>query len=583
MEVCAYCGQKFRLKFGESCLFHDKPFCSEKCREQFCSLPSSKRKKRSFKIKCFGLLSVFAIIFGCSLNVYSDTSALRYEYAGISFRRYEVPELVYNSSTNKYEVGQYDPSNSISVGSFGGMFQLTASGGAYQSEYDNLSMKKDTAFMSLVYDSSIGKCVYNDSVYDSINYSIGLNNMLPWNNSGNILDIQNRTVFTNPDWLSSSDINSDYGCYLPSRFGSSEKPDFDTTSLPSGNNAVLACDKGNGLTCGHLEFIGNIYNNNLSPFWFSADGFYIHNSVVSSDGVTYSNSFSFYDMFNGGSASKAYIPTFSRLAIPFASDYFLDSSNLTANRQIEFSGAFEFDGSFAWNPNINDNGSYWRVETFAFSANTGQDVSWNFDCTANVLAVGDNKTQVAYSCPTTLPDDLVFLDAYMVIDGNNDYVWETDDEWRFYYNYYTTDNDTTSGGSFNTNILGQQSNIIGSAQDNVPSDDGVYPSEYFDQLTNLFNFSVFNPFAPIFNLFTNGNSCASIPIIAGMLHAESSQYCSWFPSSVRNVLTPVFSIVSVMLIFGFFVHWLGSSSGNLFEDAGSHTSGRIHVTTKGGK
>ncbi len=79
-----------------------------------------------------------------------------------------------------------------------------------------------------------------------------------------------------------------------------------------------------------------------------------------------------------------------------------------------------------------------------------------------------------------------------------------------------------------------------------------------DEAGGIFNFGVLNPFAPIFELFKPGG-CASIPIIAGFVGAESTQYCSWFPNSVRSVLTPAFGIASMMLLFGFVMKWLGGS------------------------
>lgn len=75
----------------------------------------------------------------------------------------------------------------------------------------------------------------------------------------------------------------------------------------------------------------------------------------------------------------------------------------------------------------------------------------------------------------------------------------------------------------------------------------------------IFNFSVINPFAPIFALFKSPDSCATIPIISNWLNSDSVVYCSWWPSSVRSVLTPVFGISSIMLLFGFVVRWLGGS------------------------
>ncbi len=80
-----------------------------------------------------------------------------------------------------------------------------------------------------------------------------------------------------------------------------------------------------------------------------------------------------------------------------------------------------------------------------------------------------------------------------------------------------------------------------------------------EQASSLFNFSVLNPFDSLFSAFKPGDGCVSIPTISRWLHSDNAQYCSWWPASVRSVLTPVFSIASMMLIFGFVVRWLGGS------------------------
>lgn len=525
--------------------------------------------------KCFGLFVALFIMLGLSLSVYSNESnALQHQYVGITYYTTAIPNTVYNSTTGDYDVGTYDHDG---IGGYigGGNFQLEWQGDAYQSEYDNLSMKKDTATLDLVWDSNKNKCAYGNSR--------GIYNTLPWTNpyDGSSFNGINAQYGSIPryfdDWI--IDKNSLYGCQTLNKFGENGKPQFDEQSTPTGPLAVLSCDKSNGLTCGHIEFVGNIVHNDILPYYYSADGFYLKNKAVDSGGVTYGNTFSFYDMFNGGKASKAYIPTFSKLVIPFSADYFLDSQNLYSGREIEFSGAFEFDSSFSWHDNINNNGSFWRINGMGLSKDTGQWDYFNFDCITNEIVVSGSR-QLTYSCPYTLTQDYLVADFNMEINGNGNYVWITDDEWRFYYNYYTTDNDSTPGSYFNDNITGNSKNIIGSAEDNIPEDGGL--SSFFNSLTNLFSFNFTNPFAPLFNLFTSGENCASIPIIAGMLHTDQTTYCSWFPSSVKNVLTPVFGLSSVMLVFGFAVHWLGSSSGNMFEDSGTHEWGKLRFG-KGGK
>lgn len=75
-------------------------------------------------------------------------------------------------------------------------------------------------------------------------------------------------------------------------------------------------------------------------------------------------------------------------------------------------------------------------------------------------------------------------------------------------------------------------------------------------LTGLFSFpNLLNPFDSFFDLFRDGG-CVAIPTLSGWFHTDSVNYCSWFPQSIRSVLTPVFGIVGVMLVFGFVIRWL---------------------------
>lgn len=79
-------------------------------------------------------------------------------------------------------------------------------------------------------------------------------------------------------------------------------------------------------------------------------------------------------------------------------------------------------------------------------------------------------------------------------------------------------------------------------------------------LLGIFNITLLNPFAGIWEMFNSGG-CTSIPTIAGWVGSEDTVYCSWWPQSIRATLTPVFSISSMVLLFGFFVRWLGGGEG----------------------
>lgn len=88
-------------------------------------------------------------------------------------------------------------------------------------------------------------------------------------------------------------------------------------------------------------------------------------------------------------------------------------------------------------------------------------------------------------------------------------------------------------------------------RENSAKDDG-------NSLLGIFNITLLNPFAGIWEMF-NAGGCTNIPTIAGWVGSEDTTYCSWWPQSIRATLTPVFSIASMMLLFGFVMRWLGGS------------------------
>lgn len=90
-------------------------------------------------------------------------------------------------------------------------------------------------------------------------------------------------------------------------------------------------------------------------------------------------------------------------------------------------------------------------------------------------------------------------------------------------------------------------------------------SEDADKAAGIFNFHLVNPFEPLFALFRSPDSCASIPTLARWVHSETTTVCSWWSADVRTTLTPVFGIASIMILFGFFIRWLG---GNEYIDVG---------------
>ena len=148
------------------------------------------------------------------------------------------------------------------------------------------------------------------------------------------------------------------------------------------------------------------------------------------------------------------------------------------------------------------------------------------------------------------------------------YVWDTNADYSFSTSYLVTDNDETPGAPMSQPVTGGNTDLspaesyLDAMESGEAIDVQAILEDLFENLKNLLSFNILNPFDGFFQLFTNNNSCVSIPIIAGMLHAENDSYCPWFDSSTRDILTPVLGIASVMLLFGFIVRWLRSSSSD---------------------
>lgn len=88
----------------------------------------------------------------------------------------------------------------------------------------------------------------------------------------------------------------------------------------------------------------------------------------------------------------------------------------------------------------------------------------------------------------------------------------------------------------------------------TPPNSSIYQN-WWDVFTISFAF----PFQNLFTSFTD-NQCVDIPIIAGMLHSSTTRYCTWWSASVRNILTPVITMASLMLATGFAMRWLSEKT-----------------------
>lgn len=489
------------------------------------------------------VLSIFFIING-------DSSALRHDYTGLLFANSTVPvDDCFTLVDGFYSVDLNNPNCDGASSYSPDRFVLGFDGDSSDSR-DGLNLKYSNSILF----------VDEDGFY---------NNLLSgFRNDSNMSYLYYQGEFYSPYLWNLDYLEYNYYSFNQ-KFGTHNLPSFVDSSSP----LTINCSTWfNGAVCPGLWNTNEYLNENVLPFPYSSEGFYRSSTYFDdSSGNRYNNTFSFNDLFN------SYIPSFSRLSLPLNTngEYFYNHENLTDGRSFDFQGVFEFDGSFAWHDGIDVNpNAYFRIDLFAHSRNTGELIEESFDCTANLVTVSGH-THLEYSCPVILPDDLIYADFTLRIDGGGNYVWITDDVWRFAQVFVVTDNDDTPGESFNTVIHGGGV-IPGDAKNDVPgtSDD------WFSNLINLFSFGFFNPFAPIFSMFSDGGNCASIPTIASMIHSNETRVCPWFDSSIRNIVTPVLGLSAMMLLFGFIVRWLGSRSGNLIEDSGGIDSGGFHFENK---
>lgn len=512
------------------------------------------------------LLPIFFVVFFTM-----PVSALKHQYLSVPLYSPPRPEIQYNSSSGKYEL----TGRAIGSGNYSNfeIFGVDAFSVLYTPDNISQSLKDSDVFSSsssnrLKYFNSFTsseKCVYN-SIYGgsfkpifSLNqFNLSSGSYWQINSSSSFKRIPENSYITDFGYQSGS-TSFDFRCMRLHSFGSGGVPEFDVGSMPA-------------------DFAGQ-YSNNLSPYSYGADGFFSVSTTVK-DGMHYSENFNFAKIFGEGN----YLNKFSSLNFSLFDEQ--QSIDYYSGRDIEYAGSFTFESSFTISQTAVDSGHFYVA--FFGIATDGRTYSHNISCTLNQRSVeAINYYGLEYSCPWTVDHDYLFTYQTFHIDAIPDgsennpslwgYVWDTDGRWIWSGQtgagqYIITDNDDTPGDPINSNRSGNYIPNDAARIANLTSDDIIIDGQNFSaSLINLFGFNFINPFAPIFNLFNSGSNCVQIPTIAGMIHSEESQVCPWFDSSVRNIVTPVLGISSMMLVFGFAVRWLGSSSGNLFEDSSNET------------
>ena len=277
-----------------------------------------------------------------------------------------------------------------------------------------------------------------------------------------------------------------------------------------------------------------VYVDNMEPYWYSADGFWTHaHHINTNTGESYESAFYLSEMFGGFIPNK-----FSTLTLPiYNSEQDESCTNSFSERDFEFKAVFNFDGSAVLNPNLGNN----SLAQVAFQSSGNENIS-PFVCRLTVTQLqpeGDGtKTQVQFSCPGTFPalsNNSIITGHFMIqaYDSNSDPTWffDTTADFSFGGLYIITDGNDTEGCSLHDDLTGNHIGGDYTDEDQLKADSGS-----FGGLTNLFNFQFINPFQPLFDMFTSGDSCASIPTLAGMIHSEQTQVCPFFDSTTRAVV-----------------------------------------------
>lgn len=497
---------------------------------------------KGVKLKC-GLLLALFIIFGLSFVVSSDTSALKH----------------YLTAMPLYDYQQFLPDNTV-LGVRNADFSFSF-GPNLMDNFDTSKTKSPMYFRPI--NNNDEECRWN-----GISYS----NSGDWYQNGGTL------MATPSAFLVYSDVRD---------------------SFPNSKCLQLSPFGKNGLLSMNYNSIPLLYQpfRSLSPYSYDYASYYYRQTRKNDNGMVYNSlGLSMFDIVGRENTRlMAEGPTSINIPIGVISDLARNSSDFVSiqqgttidfNYEIYITDILSYDDTL-WDTAevylqyaeayLPDNEDYWysiyadEVQCDTQSEYDGYGLRLTWSC--------------SWVSPYSPPDNAVAFNFYITQPQYPSRLWsvvaDTSSDFTFDISFFTdslyvvTDYDDTLGSSIGSSDTGSNTDIApGSVASQIPGS-GLEP-DYDLSLTNMFGFNFLNPFAPLFQMFGDNSQCASIPILAGMLHADNSTYCPWFDSSVRNVLTPVLSFASVMLIFGFAVRWLGASSGNFFEDSKDETLSNVN-------
>ena len=220
--------------------------------------------------KCFGLLLAFFIIFGLSLSVCSvDTNALKYEYMAIPFLEPVLPSSDLFNNCYEFVNGSYRaPSSGFSINNCSNMgfgngvsnFSLEFDGDSYDSSYSDLQLKGSSSFMSTSFGTN----------YSDLHSIFRISSQTP-NNFIGVDSRYNRYYDTRVYDSSSLDSNQIARQRLP-------LSNFVSASVPLG---LLRCEPFvNGAICPFTVATRSYVSEQILPYWYTADGFYLHSEVI---------------------------------------------------------------------------------------------------------------------------------------------------------------------------------------------------------------------------------------------------------------------------------------------------------------
>lgn len=422
---------------------------------------------------------------------------------------------------------------------------------------------KDTArFFNSRNDESLSKCMYNGNRGNGVEFNGGI---LRWQFGSYLNFYQGNSINLNYFNIAKCNQTTEFGAV---GHGNIPHPEFKEDSFY-------------GLTP-----VTTAFYKSLLPYYYDYSHIYLSDDAIDVDGVHYKASLKMSDVTNGVIVTKP-----SSILIPLGNARTNIVGEMTEGRQIEFDGVFNFPGaspsdleSFSWSPVFLQKGHF-QLKIYGMTDENDSSYVSRVDCQLKTRSVQDsalniNEMQVAYTCPFTFDTDFLDDNVYFSLDigmGNdtpqanerdNWWIFKTNKDWVYTTAFVITDNDPTPADEpWNETPTGNNIKEAPGSAIPLAEQGGAENADWSSSLINLFGFNFINPFAPIFNLFSNQSACAQIPTIAGMIHSNESQVCPWFNSTTRNIVTPVLGLASVMLVFGFTVRWLGARSGNLFEDS----------------